>query len=174
MAMRHRVRIFAVAGVLAALGLAVDASAQPAQVEQGPQIGAALAVKSAVPFEQYVFRDPCPLGTVCTLDFVTVPAGSRLSINNTSCYVKFDNSKGNADVDFLTLVVSNKTREIVPITLVPFFVSSANNFVVVSANHVVSAFANAGLHFQAKFGLTSAAPVPLFACHISGQLQKLG
>ena len=173
MAMRSARRIVALAGLLTALGLATDAAAQPAQVEQGPQIGSALAVTSATPFQQYVFRDPCPLGTVCVLDFTTVPTGSRLHITNTSCYMKFDDSQG-GDIDFLTLVVSNKNNEIIPVTLVPFFISEENKFLVYSANHSVDVFANAGQHFQAKFGLVNAVTVPLFACHISGELQKLG
>ena len=164
MAMRHSGRIVALAGVLTAFGLATDASAQPAQ-------GSAAAVISSIPFQQYVFRDPCPLGTVCTLDFATVPAGSQLKITNVSCYVKFDVSSMFATVDFLTLNIAGTD---IIITLVPTFISQANNHVVYSANHVVSASANAGQYFQTKFGLTNAVLVPIFACHISGDMQKLG
>jgi hypothetical protein len=59
-------------------------------------------------------------------------------------------------------------------TLVPLNISGFSHFEVYSANHPVSVFANAGQHCQAVVGLSIAEPVPLFACHISGQLQKLG
>jgi len=85
--------------------------------------------------------------------------------------MKFDVSSRFASVDFLTLNIAGTD---VIVTLVPTFISQANNNVVYSANHVVSALASAGQHFQTKFGLTNAVLVPLFACHISGDMQKLG
>ena len=74
-------------------GLATDAFAQSTQVDQSPQIGSALTAISQTPFQQYAFRDPCP-GNPCIVDFATVPAGSRLNITNTSCYIKTARSNG--------------------------------------------------------------------------------
>lgn len=167
--MRYTAQIVAL--ILA--GLATDAFAQSTQVDQSPQSGSALAVTSQTPFQQYAFRDPCP-SNPCAVDFATVPAGSRLIITNTSCYIKTD-SKTDTEVDALQLLVSNKNEKILTAsTLAPFLVSSTSTSLVFSANHPVAVFANAGQHFQAFLSLTSSTPVPLFACHISGQLQKLG
>jgi hypothetical protein len=170
--MRYSGRIVALAGLLTALGLATDASAQPPQVDQSPQIGSALAVTSQTPFQQYAFRDPCP-GNPCTVNFTTVPINSRLNITNTSCYIKTD-AKSLTQVDALQLLLINKNKIATASTLVPFSVSQTSTFIVYSANHPVAVFANAGQHFQAFLSLTSSIPSPLFACHISGQLQKLG
>ena len=173
--MRHSRRIVALAGVVTALGLATDGSAQPPQVEQSAEVGSAAAVTSVTPFQQYVFRDPCPSATKCTLDFTTVPTGSRLNITNTSCYIETDVSKADAEISFLQLLVNNRNNTpTTASTLVPVFVSEANNLLVYSVNHSVSVFANAGQHFQADLGITNLGTVFLFACHISGQLQKLG
>lgn len=167
--MRYTAQIVAL--ILA--GLATDASAQSTPVDQSPDIGSALAATSQTPFQQYAFRDPCPANP-CIVDFATVPAGSRLNITNTSCYIKTD-SKTDAEVDALQLLVSNKNEKILTAsTLVPFFVSNNGTSLVFSANHPVAVFANAGQHFQAFLSLISPTPATLFACHISGQLQKLG
>jgi hypothetical protein len=175
MAMRHSPRIVALAGVLTALGAASDASAQPAQVEQSAQVGSALVATSATPFQQYLFKAPCASGTVCTLDFIAVPPASRLSITNTSCYIQTDVSTNDVEIEFLQLLVNDKKNNIITAsTLVPIFISEFQHIFVFSANHLVSVFANAGQHFQAIVGLTIAAPAKFFACHISGQLQKLG
>src|SRR6516162_4818588 len=132
MVMRHSGRIVALAGLLTALGLASDASAQPAQVDQSPQVGSALAVKSQTPFQQYAFRDPCP-GNPCAVDFTTVPANSRLNVTNTSCYIKTD-AKSAAEVDALQLLVINKNSSInTASTLVPFIISETSTFFVYSA-----------------------------------------
>ena len=112
--MRYSGRIVALAGLLTALGLVTDASAQPAQpvqVEQGAQIGSA-GVISQAPFQQYVFLGKCPNPTTCTLDFITVPPASRLSITNTSCYISLDVSTKSTDIDALQLLVNNANNKI--------------------------------------------------------------
>jgi hypothetical protein len=175
--MWHLGRIVALAGVLTALGLAADAfaqPAQPAQVEQGAQIGSG-AVKSQAPFQQYVFLGKCPNPTTCTLDFQTVPPASRLIITNTSCYISLDISTKPTEIAALQLLVNNTNDKILTAsTLVPFFIGETDSNLFYSANHPISVFANAGQHFQAILVRTTPTTVFVFACHISGQLQKLG
>ena len=131
--MRYTAQIIAL--VLA--GLATGASAQSTQVDQSPQIGSALAATSQTPFQQYAFRDPCT-SNPCIVDFSTVPAGSRLNITNTSCYIKTD-AEIDTEIDALQLLASNKNNKILTAsTLVPFFVSSTNTNLVFSANHPVA------------------------------------
>jgi hypothetical protein len=175
--MRYSGRIVALAGLLTALGLVTDASAQPAQpvqVEQGAQIGSA-GVISQAPFQQYVFLGKCPNPTTCTLDFMTVPLASRLIITNTSCYISLDISTKPTEIAALQLLVNNTNDKILTAsTLVPFFIGETDSNLFYSANHPVSVFANAGQHFQVILQRTTPTTVFVFACHISGQLQKLG
>ena len=124
----------------------------------------------AAPYQRYQ-NGSCG-SLVCAIDFPKVPAGKRLVLSNTSCYLRVSNA---ADLLAMQLFVLNNVGGFVSAqTLTPQFVDSITTPAerVYSATHVVFAFANAGQRFQAYTELKQGTFAQL-ACHISGDLQDV-
>jgi hypothetical protein len=129
----------------------------------------------AKPFQQYLNGVCGGTATLCKINFVKVPAGQRMTINNMSCYMRLTNgANGFAPAiraaQILVLGV-NPANVRNAVTLVPQPVGKAGAETVFSANHTVSAFANANERMQAYVEL-SIGSFSQVACHISGDVSK--
>jgi hypothetical protein len=167
---------FAVA-TLVAITFSTSARAQsgtPAtSVDQSPQVASPAVELSRSPYQQYLFAG-CPTGQDCTVTFSKVPSSSRLEITNVSCFIEvFTTGTDEQELRGVQLwVVRHATGAVVTAsTLVPIKVTRARWAI----NHPVSVFANAGQAFEVFVDVLSATDsVQLMACHISGQMVKLG
>lgn len=131
---------------------------------------AAFAPASAAPFQQYL-NGTCT-GLTCKIDFRTVPAGKRLVVDNVSCYVRLKDDNGsfapNIKFQQVLVVGANPNKILNALTMAPIYVSRIDDETVYSANHAVTAFANANQHFQAVMEIDRG-EYAQFACHVSGE-----
>lgn len=122
---------------------------------------------TSVPYQRYL-NGSCP-GLICKISFPVVPAGKRLEITNTSCYLRLE---VNPDTDLLALqlLVLNSSGTITnAVTLPVDFQDSDEAFFALAANEHIFVFAAAGQRLQAYAELKRG-KYQQFACHISGQL----
>jgi hypothetical protein len=170
---------------LSALSLSAIASAQspPAPAHAQPMAAPQVVEVSRTPFQEYVpFADADSTASPYRLGFSRVPARSRLEISNVSCYIasQYGSFEG-AQIEYVQLLVLDADGSLVTAsTLAPVPVStlpprSSGGAVTWAINNQVAAFAPARHRFQILFG---AAPNNFhylrLACHISGQMVKLG
>jgi hypothetical protein len=130
------------------------------------------APASARPFQQYL-NGACS-GTICKINFVKVPVGQRLLVNDVSCYVRLAPAGGGFSLRAVQLLVlgANPANVLSAVTLVPSLGAGSSiteaNF---ASNNTISAFANAQQRFQAYVEITLGT-FSQVACHISGDMVK--
>jgi hypothetical protein len=108
-------------------------------------------------------------GVICTLDFPVVPAGKKLTISNTSCYLK---TFATTDLVAMQLLVIKGATPLTAVTLGPaseYFAANPSTSIH-QVNAQIFAFAQAGQRFQAYAEVRNGSGFQQFACHISGQL----
>lgn len=123
---------------------------------------------TSVPYQRSDIGN-CGLVLTCTIDFPVVPAGKRLEITNTSCYVFTTfNSRFYA---LQLLVVTPGGVNLNAVTPSARFtdLDFDSNYRHYTANSKIFAFATGGQHFQA-FAQLSAGTFRALVCHISGRL----
>jgi len=151
--------------VAIALSLSTVASVAQAQTEV------------RTPYQQYLYTTNC---VPCILNFSAVPARHRLEVSNVSCYIRWDAVANPMYVDNVQLLVLNSSNALITAsTLAPIPVHTLDPQVphsrlTFAANHAVAVFAPAGHHFRAMVDTTGGAAANFFACHVSGQMVKLG
>jgi hypothetical protein len=136
-------------------------------------IGTLTAPASASPFQQYL-NGACK-GTLCKINFLKIPAGRQLSVNNASCYIRLGLGAGGRSPEmkatqFLVLGADPKTV-VSAVTIAPTLVGVGNDEIVVSANHATTMFARPQQRIQAYVELFSGT-FSQVACHVSGDLAK--
>jgi hypothetical protein len=124
------------------------------------------APASARPFQQYLNGVCGP--KICRINFIKVPAGSRLDVKNVSCFISVG---GPAQLRASQLLVLGATPGSVvnAVTLAPLPQGRALTDYIFSANHPISAFASAQQRFQAYVEI-AAGTFSQVACHISGDM----
>jgi len=138
--------------------------------------------QAKTPYQQYRFTS-CSVNQNCTVDFPTVPASSRLDITNVSCFIEiFSPPTTSPGVRFAQLLVLRSNNSILTVSTLlleqqssTFIPNGGGNIKGFAANHAVAVFANAGQRFQGYVDPLGANDrVSFMACHISGNMVKLG
>ena len=131
------------------------------------------APASARPFQQYLNGVCGASAKICRINFIKIPAGSRLDVKNVSCYIRINEEPGggNAQVRASQLLVLGATPGSVvnAVTLVPrseAFTATEHGY---AANEAIFAFASAQQRFQAYVEIV-AGTFSQVACHISGDM----
>ena len=130
------------------------------------------APASARPFQQYLNGVCGASAKICRINFIKIPAGSRLDVKNVSCYIRLALESGRGtQIRASQLLVLGATPSTVvsAVTLVPARVGQTATDVAYSANHLISAFAGAQQRFQAYVEI-SGGTFSQVACHISGDM----
>jgi hypothetical protein len=161
--------------------LAQSRGGPPAPANAAPVVAPALSEVSRAPYQEYVpFASPG--GPPYKLDFTPVPGRSRLDVSNVSCYIASQYGQYNGpDIMYVQLLVLDASDALVSAsTLTPIRVASEplhspDAGITWAVNNTVSVFAPARHRFQVLLGPSPGnfAYVRL-ACHISGQMVKLG
>lgn len=127
--------------------------------------GSIAGAATSVPYQKYI-NGSCP-NLICNINFPVVPAGKRLEITSTSCYLR---TSSTADFFGLQLLVVTPSNVILnAVTLPTRFADSSETYRHYTGASETFAFALGGQRFRAFAQLTSGAFLQ-FACHISGHL----
>ena len=140
-------------------------------------LSALVAPASAARFQQ-LLSGKC-VGTTCKTDFVKVPSGQRLEINNASCYLRMGVAPGTEIIlyppmvatQLLVVGATTPPKTVNAVTLVTSITGTHGDQVVISSNDAVSAFANAQQHFQVVATIYEGTVFET-SCSISGNLVK--
>ena len=163
-----------------AVALFTAASAQSPR--SGSIVGQATEISRA-PYQEYVaFADPDSAASPFRLSFAPVPRQSRLEVSNVSCYIASQYGQyDGAEIEYVQLLVLDPNGDLVTAsTLAPVPVStkpphSSDGAVTWAVNNTVSVFAPAKHRFRILLGTAPNNYHYLrLACHVSGQMVKLG
>jgi hypothetical protein len=180
----YRSAVLAVS-MIAAAGVAAAAlfTVASAQSRRGGILGPQATEISRAPYQEYVpFANPDSTASPFKLDFAPVPRLARLDVSNVSCYIasQYGNYDG-AEIEYVQLLLLDPHGELVTAsTLAPVPVStkqprSSAGAVTWAVNNAVSVFAPARHKFQILLGTAPNNYHYLrLACHISGQMVRLG
>lgn len=135
------------------------------------------APASATRFQQ-LLSGKC-VGTTCKTDFIKVPSGQRLEINNASCYLRMGVASGGEIIlyppmvatQLLVLGATSPPKVVNAVTLVTSVTGVHEDQAVISSNDTVSAFATAQQHFQVVATIYEGTVFET-SCSISGNLLK--
>lgn len=135
---------------------------------------AAAPAAQASDFQQYL-QGTCN-GTICTVDFDTVPAGKKLRVTKSSCYIRAvitdDIPYGVIHALQLLLVKANGSigmAETMPADLMSVVYLTEGARTVHQSNESMQVTAKAGQHVRAYVELAGGA-FEQVACHVSGTL----
>lgn len=129
---------------------------------------------NAADFQQYL-QGNCS-GTVCTVDFDKVPAGKKLRVTKSSCYIRVFKTDNNPyevlHAVQLLLVKANGSigmAETLPAEFTTYVTLANGMRTVHQSNELVEVTAKGGQHLRAYVELVEGT-FEQVACHISGKL----
>jgi len=132
------------------------------------------APASARPFQQYL-NGACT-GNLCKINFAAVPAGHRMDIKNASCYLRLNQvvAPKTPQIRAMQILVlgAGSPNVVSAVTMAPSLTGTAGIEFMYSAAQPLASFAGPQQRFQAYVEIRQAT-FSQFACHISGDLERI-